>query len=112
MATAAGVTLSPNPARRKLQARITTTDANLSIVTVEAGIAKVTVQISGADARLQALEAVQGDAVGASAGYGTNGQAWDISPGMCGGSPQGAWSFGLARNGATDAVFDLWAEVL
>lgn len=111
MATAAGVTLSPDPARRQLQARIITTDANLSLVTVETGIRRVTVQISGADARLQAVEVTQGASPASGAGYAVSGSAWDITPGMCGGAAQGAWSFGVARRAGTNATFDLWAEV-
>lgn len=110
MATA-GVTLSPKPEKKRLQARITTTDAALTVVTVDAGIERVTVQISGADARLQALGAVQDAAVASTAGYGQNGQSWDIGPGMCGGAAQGSWSFGLARDGSSNATFDLWAKV-
>ena len=88
MATAAGVTLSP-AADQPLQGRITTTDSNLSVVTVPPGVRKVTVQISGADARLQARGAVQGAAPASTAGYAFAGQAWDITPGMCGGAAQG-----------------------
>lgn len=110
MATAAGVTLSP-AADQPLQGRITTTDSNLSVVTVPPGVRKVTVQISGADARLQARGAVQGAAPASTAGYAFAGQAWDITPGMCGGSPEGTWSFGVARQAGTNATFDLWAEV-
>lgn len=108
---AAGITISPFPASSpSLTGEITTTDANLSMVSVAPGIFRVRVEVRASagdgDGEIQYLGGVQ-DAAPAATGNTIvyAGGSVDILPGNMGLSPFGSWSFAVARTGATNATF-------
>jgi len=109
MATAAGITLDPRPAFGLFSGQITTTDEKLSLVTVRAGIAKVRVEVRGTsgDGNGQVQFSGAQDGTPASTGntivYATG--ALDVLPSQVGCSPFGPWSFTVAREASTNAVF-------
>lgn len=90
---------------------LTTTDADLSLITVAPGVKLVTVRCLLAPGYIQALGGTQG---GAPSGLGevSPGDAWDVSPEMTGGHANGEWSFTVARNGDVNAKFIFWASVV
>lgn len=109
MATAAGITLDPRPVFGLLSGQITTTDANLSLVTVRAGVFRVRVEVRGAggdgDGQIQ-FGGAQGGApasTGNTVVYATG--AIDVYPAQVGQSPSSGWSFTVCRNASTNAVF-------
>lgn len=117
MATAAGITLTPRPASDPtLTGEITTTDANLSLITVAANIWGVRVEVRASagdgDGEIQYLDGTQG---GTPASTGNTivyaGGSVTVTAANVGKSWTGPWSFAVARNGAAEATFIFSATV-
>ena len=91
---------------------VTTTDALLTMVTVPPTIGVVTVQVtSAAPALLQTEGAVQGAAPSTASLSLSAGASVPISGADCGVGPNSAYTFGVARDGATNAVIKILGSV-
>lgn len=106
MATAAGISIT---VQNLTQQSITTTDAAQSLVSCGPGVWSVLVQVrddmGDGDGRIVTFGAAQAGAENTSAIIARAGGSLVVEPGMVGKSPFGAWSFGVCREAATEAVF-------
>jgi hypothetical protein len=93
----------------QIQGELVTSDDELSLVTVQRGIVQVTVVCLDAPGYIQAIGGAQ-DGNPTGKGAVNVGDAWDVTPQMCGQQANVDWNFTVARSGTDNVTFRFWGR--